>query len=64
MKDGFGFCKNQERNGVYFSMVGLPADLAEGDILGDFVFFESNGGPRLINPRRVGNIFERVSVEK
>ena len=61
IKDGYGFCKNQERNGIYFSMVGLPADLTEGDILGNYSFFESSGGPRIINPQRIGNIYERIS---
>lgn len=63
IKDGYGFCKNQEQTGLYFSMVGLPADLAEGDILGNYNLFESRGGPRLINPHKVGNIYERISYE-
>ena len=61
IKDGYGFCKNQVQTGLYFSMVGLPANLAEGDILGNYNLFESRGGPRLINPHKVGNIYERIS---
>ena len=61
IKDGYGFCKNQEKTGIYFTMVGLPADLTEGDILGNYNLFESKGGPRLINPHKVGNIYERIS---
>lgn len=61
IKDGFGFCKNQEYSGVYFSMVGLPVDLSEGDILGEFSFFESQAGPQLLNPKKVDNIYSRIS---
>ena len=63
IKNGFGFCKNQARSGLYFSMIGLPADLSDGDILGNYSFFESKGGPQLLNSQRVGNIYKRISEE-
>ena len=63
IKDGYGFCRNQERGGLYFSMIGLPSNLAEGDILGSYSFFESKGGAQLLNPKRVGNLYDRISKE-
>lgn len=42
-------------------MVGLPVDLSEGDILGEFSFFESQAGPQLLNPKKVDNIYSRIS---
>lgn len=63
MQDGYGFCRNQERSGLYFSMVGLPSDLEAGDILGNYNFFESKGGPKLLNSKRVDNLYSRIAKE-
>ena len=63
IKDGYGFCRNQERGGLYFSMIGLPSNLAEGDILGSYSFFESKGGAQLLNPKKVDNLYDRISKE-
>ncbi len=60
VKDGFGFCQNAERSGVYFSMTGLPEDIAEGDILSSQSVFESRNGPQIIRPQKVGNMIARI----
>ena len=62
IKDGFGFCRNQEQSGIYFSMNGLPMDLSEGDILGNYSFFKSISGPQILNPKRIDNIYNRIAA--
>ncbi len=61
VKDGYGFCKGSEAHGIYFSMVGLPADISIGDVLSDYSIFESKNGPQILHPKVVDNIYERIA---
>ena len=60
IKDGYGFSKTAEQTGIYFSMAGLPTDIAVGDILTYAAILESKNGPQLIGPKKTGNIYERI----